>query len=269
MLKKILAVSMAATTIISGMSVPAMAAESNQTMVTSQEITDVSYIPEIGMTDEKALELYETYTTTHSSDMTDALNERTLEEFADYAVDNGVIDDTPVQRAAITKAIVRAEFKTFATAGSAVGYKTAAKLLDHSLQDNPSDYSFSSSSSEASQIKNASEFKSILSNFKKSVKGKELTSKRMSGSVAFTDDTDLYLAYHNMDYSIYGKKSGNTWTLTVTLTDTYDFDAQAWKNKMSRNPAVTVINNYAAYAQSIGAIVPYDITVKVIAKVTE
>ena len=143
MLKKILAVSMAATTIISGMSVPAMAAESNQTMVTSQEITDVSYIPEIGMTDEKALELYETYTTTHSSDMTDALNERTLEEFADYAVDNGVIDDTPVQRAAITKAIVRAEFKTFATAGSAVGYKTAAKLLDHSLQDNPSDYSFS------------------------------------------------------------------------------------------------------------------------------
>ena len=127
---------MAATTIISGMSVPAMAAESNQTMVTSQEITDVSYIPEIGMTDEK-------------------------------------------------------------------------------------------------------------------------------------DDTDLYLAYHNMDYSIYGKKSGNTWTLTVTLTDTYDFDAQAWKNKMSRNPAVTVINNYAAYAQSIGAIVPYDITVKVTAKVTE
>lgn len=46
MLKKILAVSMAATTIISGMSVPAMAAESNQTMFTSQEITDVSYIPE-------------------------------------------------------------------------------------------------------------------------------------------------------------------------------------------------------------------------------
>ena len=91
----------------------------------------------------------------------------------------------------------------------------------------------------------------------------------MSGSVAFTDDTDLYLAYHNMDYSIYGKKSGNTWTMTVTLTDTYDFDAQAWKNKMSRNPAVTVINNYAAYVQSIGAIVPYDITVKVTAKVTE
>lgn len=69
MLKKILAVSMAATTIISGMSVPAMAAESNQTMVTSQEITDVSYIPEIGMADEKALELFETYTTTHSSDI--------------------------------------------------------------------------------------------------------------------------------------------------------------------------------------------------------
>lgn len=269
MLKRFLAVLLAAATITSGISVPVMAAENNETVISDQDITDVSYVSEIGMTDEKALEMYESFTSSLPLDQRNTLDEKTLEEFTDYAVDNGIIEDSPVQRAAITKAIVRAEFKTFATAGSTVGYKTAAKLLDHSLQDNPSDYSFSSSSSEASQIKSASEFKSLLSKFKKSVKGKGLTSKRMSGSIAFTDDTDLYLAYHNMDYSIYGRKSGNTWTLTVTLTDTYDFDAQAWKNKMSGNPAVTVINNYAAYAQSIGAIVPYDITVKVAAKVTE
>ena len=48
-------------------------------------------------------------------------------------------------------------------------------------------------------------------------------------------------------------KSNGKWTLTITFTDTYDFDAQSWKNAMTDNALVTILNNYAAYAQSIGA----------------
>ena len=75
--------------------------------------------------------------------------------------------------------------------------------------------------------------------------------------------TDLHLAYNNVNYSATGVKSNGTWTLTITFTDTYDFDAQSWKNAMTDNALVTILNNYAAYAQSIGAIVPYNVTVTV------
>ena len=75
--------------------------------------------------------------------------------------------------------------------------------------------------------------------------------------------TDLHLAYNNVNYSATGVKSNGKWTLTITFTDTYDFDAQSWKNAMTDNALVTILNNYAAYAQSIGAIVPYNVTVTV------
>ncbi|MEQ2543297.1 hypothetical protein WMO27_18525, partial [Lachnospiraceae bacterium CLA-AA-H183] len=72
-----------------------------------------------------------------------------------------------------------------------------------------------------------------------------------------------YLLWIVYNYSATGVKSNGKWTLTITFTDTYDFDAQSWKNAMTDNALVTILNNYAAYAQSIGAIVPYNVTVTV------
>jgi len=72
-----------------------------------------SYEESIGMTDEEALELFidylsslpETYSETSPS------SAEHLDDFVEYAVEEGIIEDTPVQRAAITKAVVRAQFK--------------------------------------------------------------------------------------------------------------------------------------------------------------
>lgn len=72
-----------------------------------------------------------------------------------------------------------------------------------------------------------------------------------------------------MSYVASGTKSNGTWTLTIKFKDTYDFEKQAWENAMTDNVVVTALNNYAAYAQDIGAIVPFDITVTVKTTFTE
>lgn len=136
-------------------------------------------------------------------------------------------------------------------------------LPDHSLQDSPSNLSYSTSTTYSKQIKQSTEFKSILNSFKASVKGKKLSQRTTSGSTTLNSTTDRHLAYNKVSYVAYGTKKNNTWTLKVVFSDTYDFEKEPWKNAMTSNSAVTVINNYAAYAQSLGAIVPYKISVTV------
>ena len=58
-----------------------------------------------------------------------------------------------------------------------------------------------------------------------------------------------------------GKKR-KIWRVKFTFTDRYDFEVQAWKNAMTSSNVVTLLNNYAAYGQKIGAVVPYDIKIQ-------
>lgn len=90
-----------------------------------------------------------------------------------------------------------------------------------------------------------------------------------SGSTTLNSTEDLHLAYNKISYTIYGTKTNNVWTMRVVFNDTYDFEKAPWKNAMTSSAAVTAINNYAAYAQSLGAIVPYDIKVTVATTFTE
>lgn len=224
-----------------------------------------SYEESIGMTDEEALELFNDYLSSlpETYSETAPSSAEHLDDFVEYAVEEGIIEDTPVQRAAITKAVVRAQFKIVASAGKALGFKTAGTFLNHSLQDKPSNLSYGSSTSYASQISKSSECKKIVNSFKSYVKGKKLTARRTSGSTTLNSTTDLHLAYNKVSYVASGTKKNGTWTLTITFSDTYDFEKQAWKNAMTNNPAVTILNNYAAYAQSLKAIVPFKVKVTV------
>ncbi len=149
------------------------------------------------------------------------------------------------------------------------GYTTSATLLEHSLQDNPSDLSYSSNTSYANQIKYSSECNSIVNAVRNYVRGKSITYYSVSSHISLTSSTDLHLAYHNVDYTVTAQKSGHTWNLTIVFLDTYDFEYQSWANSMTDNQAVTIINNYAAYAQSQGAIVPYNISVTVSTSFTQ
>lgn len=224
------------------------------------------YNDSISLYDSEALALYEQYLEQAPTSISEGEDfaVAALEGFAQYAVDEGIIEDTVVQRATITKAVVRAEFKLVVAGGNTLGYTAAATLLNHSLQDSPTNLSYGSTTDMAKQIANSSECAAIVNQFKSDVTGTSYVRKTNSGTTTLNSTTDLHLAYNNVNYSATGVKSNGTWTLTIKFTDTYDFDAQAWNNAMTDNALVTILNNYAAYAQSIGAIVPYDVTVTVV-----
>lgn len=251
-------------------SIPAFAAETDSGDVVAQT-TSNDYNQVIGMTDEQALEYFNEFLASQPNTLSTetTVTQETLDEFAQYAVDNGIIEDTPEQRGAITKAIVRAEFAIVVAGGKLAGFSTAAALLDHSLQDSPSNLEYGSTSDYAAQIADSSECQQIVNDFKAYVSGKHLSARSTSGSTTLDSTTDLHLAYNKVSYIASGRKTNGVWNLTITFNDTYDFETQAWENAMTDNAVVTILNNYAAYAQSIGAIVPYNVKVTVSTTFTE
>lgn len=170
---------------------------------------------------------------------------------------------------AITKNGVRSEFAIVAAGGRAMGFNTAAGFLDHSLQDSPSNLVYGQSSSYAAQILKSTECATLVREFRETVSGESLLTKNKSGSLTLSSTKDLHLAYNKVSYLARGVNNNGKWTLTIIITDTYDFETQKWKNSMTDSNVITIINNYAAYAQNIGAIVPYDIKVTVQTTFTE
>lgn len=163
------------------------------------------------------------------------------------------------QKNFITKEIVRSQFRTAAAGGAALGCTTAANFLNHSLQNHPSALVYAPSSQYAVQLLKSEEGKQIIKDFKAQSAGE--SSYTMSGDIALDSTPDLYLAYNKVSYTASGTKAGDTWVLTITFKDRYDFAAGNWSSTLNAQSIVTVINNYAVYAQTLDAIVNYDISV--------
>lgn len=142
----------------------------------------------------------------------------------------------------ILKELVRVPFRAAAAVGYALGLRTAAELLNRSLQDHPEAWNQGVKSKYAEQIKKSVEYNNLS-----------------GGTITFDikNNPDLYLAYHGMKYS-YSEESD-----TVTFTDRYDFDFMEWEDTFSLQSIIVMVNNFAFFAQCIGAIVPYGISVTV------
>lgn len=238
------------------------------------EVESTSYVKEIDMTELELDNLYESYLDSLTSNTNgDAIStKQTIENFIDYAIEEGIIEDTPVQRAAVTKALVRADLRTLAKIGGDLGYTTASACLLHSLQDNPTNISITSSDPIAAQVKKSTEIKKIISDYKAYVRSKNISLYSTSGSVTLNSTRDLHLAFNKVSYQASGtRNSKGVWTLTITVNDTYDFEHISWKNALSgySSAGVTLINNYAAYGQSIKAVVPYKIKITMKTTFTE
>lgn len=63
-----------------------------------------------------------------------------------------------------------------------------------------------------------------------------------------------------MDYIYTAKKSGGKWKILIAFTDIYNYEMWGWR-KYGNSAMVAVINNYGVAAQSLGAIVPFNVTV--------
>lgn len=146
----------------------------------------------------------------------------------------------------ILKELVRVPFRAAAAVGYALGLRTAAELLNHSLQDKPEDFIIPDSTSiYAQQIKDSVEYKAFNGTFED------------SGNITFDimNNPDLYLAYHGMTY----KNNDDT----ITFEDDYNFAPMSWGEPFSLHSIVAILNNFAFFAQEIHAINEYHISVTV------
>lgn len=263
---KILLSIIMATTIIGGSALTANA----ETITSEQNVESYGIISEIvgekdsitGLTDKEVYQLYQQYLSEKPYSI-NIVNEETsqaqLDQFVEYAVQKGVIQNSPQAKEALSKAFLRSQFAIAAGIGNTAGFNTAAILLVHSLQDYPSNLTYQKGSNVSNQIQNSSEFKKIISNVKNYVNGKKLSRYGGEGSTTLNSTTDLHLAFNKVSYFFDANKSNGKWTVDVRFKDKYDFDKIAWK--AAGNKVVTIINNYAVAAQSVGAIVPYDVTI--------
>lgn len=215
-----------------------------------------------GLSYDEIINLYNEYTLQSRNSISSEISAKeNINNFAQYAVERGIIPNTPQAVQGFTVAFLRAQFNIGADLGEAMGCPNAANFLRHSLQDNPVNVSFASGTLESNWIKNSVEFKNIVDAFHTYVKGKNLSARTTSGSTTLNSTSDLHLALNKVSYVASGTKSNGVWNLTITFKDVYNFEKAAW-GEMGGELA-TIVNNYAVIAQEQGAIVPYDISIAV------
>ena len=174
-----------------------------------------------------------------------------------YCNDNPLINIDPDGRS-VTKALARGTWEVVISLYlDPKGYDVAADLMRHSLQDKPSDLKLGQNTAAAQKIQDSKEWKDTVQGYIRAYDGDlKQNSFKVNGSLGFKSG-DLFLSFHNVSYTIDGKKSGDKWSLTVTIKDTYDF---AW-NGQNTNIAANTANNLAYMDQETRTINPYDIEV--------
>ncbi|AZK44989.1 hypothetical protein EIM92_01265 [Paenibacillus lentus] len=138
------------------------------------------------------------------------------------------------------------------------GWKHTGNLLTHSLQNNPSTITANVGNALSTDVQNSKEMKNIINSFKKKLTS-SISYYSENGSVSLTNDKDLYLALNKVSYLIAAEKVGSTWTIYTWVNDTYNFEY--WNFSSAHSDFVTIVNNYAAFCQATGAVVPYSINI--------
>ena len=143
-------------------------------------------------------------------------------------------------------------------------YLTSAWMLEHSLQDNPSNIWRGNDSRISYLVNNDTAYLSKLDNAIASSRDNTLNNYKIS--VQFNDG-DLYYSIHKSDIYLTGyKRNDGKWIINAILEDEYDFteiqsfmdDGGGWSKQASKG---TAANDLAVISQKTGAINPYHVTV--------
>ncbi len=159
------------------------------------------------------------------------------------------------------KSWYRAEFKLVASAGNALGYTYAAKLLRNSLNDSPMSIYYGPDSDFVLKLKSTQEYQALIHDIRNILETFSGTSYTKSGFITINSNKDLKLAVHGMIYTLNADLRNDIWTISLQFNDMYDFDKMAWSDSGIKENLITFINNNAYAAQECGAIVSYPITV--------
>ena len=138
-------------------------------------------------------------------------------------------------------------------------------MLEHSLQDNPSDIYRDGESRIAGLIQNDSNFLQELDNEIANSNGNTLSSDI---GVSF-NEADLYFSIHKASIHIEGSANNDgIWEIHVTLQDTYDFtEIQSFMGNKNSEFSThfslgTIANDAATISQNLGAINSYNVRIE-------
>ncbi|MBE7027012.1 MAG: hypothetical protein E7410_05605 [Ruminococcaceae bacterium] len=144
------------------------------------------------------------------------------------------------------------------------GFDTSLWMLEHALQDNPSDIWRGNDSRIAYLINNDPVYLNSLDEAIKSSKDGTIDTDLQN--IQF-NEKDLYYSIHKANIHVTGHRQSNgKWIVHATLSDKYDFtefmtfkdDNGGWSTQFSPG---TVANDVALASQILGAINPYHVTV--------
>lgn len=232
---------------------------------------DDAIIEELNMSYNDMKSLYEEFSAQNPKAINNVDGYDDTNDFVNYAVSVGAIEDNEEVKARMTIDAYRLQFKTAGTLLKGLGYFYTGDFLLNSVQVKPSTKSYAASSNLAADIKLQTAYKNAKSALKKSVASlpssttsysKNNESLALSYSGINQKSWDMYLAINKANYSVKCTKSSGKWSSTMTLTDTYNFEY--WNFSSAPNitkQIVTIINNYAVGAQKAGAIKPFSVKV--------
>ena len=144
-------------------------------------------------------------------------------------------------------------------------YQTAAWLLEHSLQDDPSDVYRGNDSRIAELMRGDSEFNRVLDEVIAGIS----SSSRTNGvffakrQVDFNSD-DLYYSIHGCNISFIGYlQPDGSWSIYCTMADRYDYtEITTLMGEGMKATKGTIANDMATISSATGVINAYNITVE-------
>ena|GEM_PF-3688749 len=212
--------------------------------------------------EQRIMQAFDTYiNTVNRSQVGKNSSEADIQAFVEYAVANGIIEDTPINRTIVAIISARVHMGIVATAGGVLGFKMAEAFLNHSLQDNPSTYTVNRDTTYSNQVKNSTAHANLIASVGNMLNTYSGTIYTQTGSVALNSTTDLHLALNLASYILGAEKVGSSWNIYVRYYDVYDFAPGDWSKLSLSGAAIAALNQAGYSAMSIGAVVPYGIEI--------
>lgn len=223
----------------------------NDFKIEGQSMSEQEYAQEV----KQMMQEYSVKTNQELSVTNENISPEMVESFVEMQVQNGVIEDTAIARATMSKETYRALFSESASLASAL-FPTAAYFLQHSLQDYPSDLVYTDGMYTTNLVYSSPEMTNLKNRVHSDVIGTGGFGRNYSVEFSSSNSWDLYLAIHGASCFVNANRYNSGWKINYKLSDVYNFEK--WPEGKAP-AAVTAVNNLALDAQAVGAIVPYNV----------
>ena len=159
-----------------------------------------------------------------------------------------------------TKWLARKLWKVATAAMRKIGCPNAAKLLEHSLKDNPKDLTYGKNSSIAKKISKDKDYKTAMKKIIETadkngnINYNSYKNKKLDG-IEFENNADLFASLHGADIIVQGNV--NDGKLKVQIIDYYDFKFEIDYSGGSFKKLAIIANNLAYLDQCTGVVNGY------------